>query len=202
MERLGKVGSIGGLVFDSIRGRGLSDATVSILGTRIQARTNRRGEFVLSDVPVGEHHVTFFHDDPEAWGLGSPFLEVAVEADKTTPAYLTLPGFRQAARILCLGSGIEAEAVMLGKLIDRDGNGLGNIELEVTWPRDVASGLAVASKMEARTGSDGRFVICSIPAEASVSVRARIMNRWIDGFEVTLPTREIVFRQMMVPVPR
>ena len=202
MERLGEVGSIGGLVFDSIRGRGLSDATVSILGTRFQARTNRRGEFVLSDVPVGEHHVTFFHDAPEAWGLGSPFLEVAVEADKTTPAYLALPGFRQAARIVCLGSGIEAEAVMLGKLIDRDGNGLGNIELEVTWPRDVASGLAVTSKIEARTGSDGRFVVCSIPAEASVSVRARIMNRWIDGFEVTLPTREIVFRQMMVPVPR
>jgi hypothetical protein len=91
---------------------------------------------------------------------------------------------------------------MLGKLIDRDGNGLGNIELEVTWPRDVASGLAVTSKIEARTGSDGRFFVCSIPAEASVSVRARIMNRWIDGFEVTLPTREIVFRQMMVPVPR
>lgn len=80
LERLGAVGEIRGTVFDSIRGRGLPDATVTIVGTRFQSRTNQAGEFALTNIPVGEHNLTFFHDDPDAWGLGAPLQRVAVYA--------------------------------------------------------------------------------------------------------------------------
>jgi len=202
MDRLGEVGAIRGMVYDSIRGRGLSGATVSIMGTRFQARTDRAGEFILTNVPVGDHHLTFFHDDPEAWGLGAPFIEVEVETERTTTAYLALPRFRQAARIVCMGSGNDAETVLLGKLVDRDGGGLGNVMLELTWDANLPSGLDVTRKIEARTGSDGRFVVCTIPAESNVVVRAYIQERWIEGFEITLSARDISFRQMMIPFLR
>ena len=77
MDRVGEVGAIRGVVWDSIRGRGLSDATVSVFGTRAEARTDAFGRFYLPDVPAGARRLTFVHDDTEAWGLGGALVPPA-----------------------------------------------------------------------------------------------------------------------------
>jgi hypothetical protein len=200
MDRVGEVGSIRGTVYDSIRSRGLSGATVSILGTRYQTRTDRLGEFLLTNVPVGDHQLTFFHDDPTAWGLGSPLVTIEVEPELRSNAYLALPSFRQTARVLCMGSGAEAETVLSGHLVDANGVGLGNVTVELLWRETRMAGQAYDMKHEIRTGSDGRFVACTIPAEEVISVRANLGGRWVEGFEVTAPWAEIVYRRMMVPI--
>lgn len=207
-EQLGEVGAIRGVVFDSIRGGGLADATVAILGTRYRALTDRNGEFVLTSVPVGAHQVTFFHDDPLAWGLGSPFVTVDVEANRSTSVYLALPSFRQAARVICMGSGAEAETVLLGHLVDDDGTGLGNVKVVLEWLETRREGHEFDMTHEVRTGADGRFVACTVPADApirvsvhfeDVPVQGVLMSRPAFGFEVTAPAGDIVYRRMMIP---
>lgn len=70
VEEGGPVGAIRGVVFDSIGGGGLVDATVTIVGTGRQATTDAAGEFILINVPIGPHNLTFFRADTDAWGLG------------------------------------------------------------------------------------------------------------------------------------
>jgi hypothetical protein len=199
-EDLGAVGSIRGVVHDSIRGRGLADATVVVIGTRFQTRTDATGAFVLPSVPVGEHQVTFFHDDPSAWGLGSPFLEVVVSEGRSAEIELALPGFRRAALIVCSGVGTDAQTVLVGDLVGADEQGLGNVEMEVHWEERDRRGVVLRTRtQELRTGSDGRFVACTLPSETLLRVRARVNVRWIDGFEVTLPHHDIAYRKLMAP---
>jgi hypothetical protein len=193
------VGRVEGIVFDSIRRRGLPDATVSVLGTPFQAQTDSSGAFVLDGVPVGRWDVTFFHDDPRAWGLGASVLPVEVGEDEPAQAYLALPGFREAARIVCLGSGNDAETVLLGQVEDRQQNGLGSLAVLVAWRAKRADGMQVDRTQEVRTGSDGRFVVCTLPGQTFVSVSVRLGDRWVDAFEVLLPENQIVYRRVIIP---
>jgi len=199
MDRLGAVGAIRGVVRDSIRGGGLSGATVSVLGTRFQAVTDSEGAFLLPSVPVGEHRVTFFHDDPAAWGLGGTFRTVEVEEGDTSEIALALPAFEEAARIVCLGGGADARTVLVGDLVGGDDQGLTNVPLELAWQVRGAGGDASTVVHETRTGSDGRFLECTLPAGVSVTLRAFIDDHWVDGFEVELPPYDIVYRRMMIP---
>jgi Carboxypeptidase regulatory-like domain len=201
-DRTRAFGAIRGIVFDSIRGGGLAGATVSVLGARFRTTTDRSGGFVLLDVPVGEHSVSFSHPDPEAWGLGSPLARVEVEEAVTSVVYLALPGFRQAASVVCMGSGLDAESVLVGRVVDPNGDGLGNVALEMTWRSDREGGAASEWRLGARTGSDGRFVVCTIPGDVEVRVRANVEGRWVEGFEVPLPMREITYRQLVIPIAR
>jgi len=112
----GAIGSVRGVVWDSIHGRGLAEAVVSVMGTELRALTEEDGAFMIPGVPVGEHHVAFFHDDPTAWGLGASFARVRVRENRTADVALGLPRFRTAARVVCLGSGADVGAVLIGKV--------------------------------------------------------------------------------------
>jgi hypothetical protein len=200
MESSSARGAIRGVVWDSIRGRGLADATVSLFGTRLQVSTDAEGRFYLPDVPSGSHRVTFFHDDTEAWGLGSTLVPVTVEDEGEAQVRMSIPTFRQVARVVCLGSGTQASTVLTGKLVDGEGAPLGNLPMKVTWIEDHESGLALQEALEARSGSDGRFVVCQIPAATEVSVSVGIGSEWLDLFTAPLSPGEIVFRRVMIPV--
>lgn len=199
MDRLGAVGSIRGFVYDSIRGGGLAGASVAVLGTRFQALTDSEGGFLLPRVPVGEHRVTFFHDDPAAWGLGGAFRTVEVEEGDTSQVTLALPEFKEAARIVCLGGGVDARTVLVGDLVGANEQGLANVPLEIAWDVRGVGADATTVVHETRTGSDGRFLECTLPAGVTATVRALIDDVWVDGFEVELPPYDIVYRRMMVP---
>ena len=198
-DRLGAVGSIRGAVFDSIRGRGLPDASVAILGTRYQARTDRDGTFVIPNVPVGLHQVTFFHEDPYLWGLGAPFVTVAVDEGAAARVDMAVPAFRRVALVICTGSGSDAETVLIGHLLDQSETGIGNAQVEIrSYVRD-RNGLVLATNTkELRTASDGRFVACDLPSDTPLDVRVRVNNRWVDGFTATLLHHDIAYQRMMV----
>jgi len=193
-DRAGIEGAIRGTVYDSIRGVGLPDARVRILGTRFEAVTDPSGRFVITNVPVGRHNVTFSHDDLVAWGLGSSFVEVEVEQNRTTSVDLAIPSFRQAALALCLGEGVRAETVLVGIAVGRDRSPLPLVPLELTWypkPGDTEPWI-----LRIRTESDGRFVVCTIPADARVAVRAEVGGVWRDVFDVAPPAGEITYREV------
>jgi hypothetical protein len=199
VEDLGAVGSIRGVVHDSIHGRGLAGATVAVIGTRFQTYTDVAGNFVLPGVPVGEHQVTFFHDDPSALGLGSPFVEVEVSEGRSTEVALALPGFRRAALIVCSGVGTDAEAVLVGDLVGGEDQPLGNVPMEIRWEERDRRGVVLRTRTQAlTTGSDGRFVACTLPSETPLHASAQLDGFWVEGFEITLPHHDIVHRKMMV----
>ena len=159
---------------------------------------NDRGTFFRPEVD-DEVVLGFFHDDPAAWGLGGAFRTVEVEEGDTSQVSLALPGFKEAARIVCLGGGVDARTVLVGDLVGGDEQGLANVPLEIAWDLKGTGGDASTVVHETRTGSDGRFLECTLPAGVSVTLRAWIDDHWVDGFEVELPPYDIVYRRMMIP---
>lgn len=194
----GAVGAIRGVVFDSIRGGGVVGATVTVLGTRHQAITDVRGEFVLTDLPVGTHDVTFFHEDTDAWGLGSAPARVTVRESLTAEIELAIPSFRQAAMALCLADGTDATTVVVGHVLGPDRSGLGDVPIEFTWRPQYNVDRARSLVHTARTGSDGRFVVCELPGEARVAMRADIGGRWIDAFDEVVPLNLVTYREVWI----
>ena len=107
-----------------------------------------------------------------------------------------------------MGSGAAAETVLLGHLVDESGTGLGNVKVALEWRETRCEGHEFDETNEVRTGADGRFVACTIPADTlitvsllfeDVPVQGVIMTRPAFGFEVTAPPADIVYRRMMIP---
>lgn len=192
----GAVGSVRGVVFDSIRGVGLPDAEVRVLGTGLHAITDPTGAFTIPEVPVGRHHLTFSHPDLDAWGVYASFAQVRVQDGEIARARLTTPGFRRAALALCLGAGRVADAAMVGHLLGPRREPLAGVPVEVAWPRDPEEedGPEIASPTV--TDAEGRFVVCTVPGGATVRVRARIGERWMDLLEVVAEKDRITYREV------
>ena len=104
--------------------------------------------------------------------------------------------------MVCMGSGVGAETVFIGQVVDADGKGLGSIGLEMTWNVDLGRRGVQERTLDARTGSDGHFVVCTIPGETLVGVRANIEETWVEGFEVALTMQEITYRLLTIPSKR
>lgn len=194
----GAVGEIRGFVHDSIQGRGLAGARVSVLGTRHGAVTDEDGGFRIRGVPVGTHSVAFFHADMQAWGLGSSFVEVDVTEGATASVELAVPGFRQVARLLCLGSGSSAETILVGRLLGEGDGGIPATTLEMRWRTPVDRPEQSEHTTEARTSSDGRFVVCSLPGDTRVHVRARIDGRWTQDYVLELVSEHVAYAELRV----
>jgi hypothetical protein len=190
-------GAIRGVVYDSIRGTGLPDARVTILGTSFEATADALGEFVLTNVPVGRHNVTFFHADPNAWGLGSSFVEVDVKENLTSDVSLTVPSFRQAALALCMGGGGgEAQTVVVGHLLGPRRQPMARTPIELGWTSDERLDEAGRRRLAATTGSDGRFVACTVPGEVEVTLRVRVDDEWVVSAVFTPPTGQVTYREV------
>jgi len=189
----GSAGTVSGTVYDSIAGEPLVGATVWVLGTARQATTDQAGRFTLTGVPVGQQAVTFTHPVPTSWGLGAPFARVEVFEGRSGRVELSLPGFRAVAQALCMGSGRQATNVLTGHLLTPSGAPHVDVEVELGWPVQDRRGRR-QQLMTVRTGSDGRYVVCTLPEGVAVTVRARIGDRWRDAFEVTTRSREILYR--------
>lgn len=201
-DPLGRSGAIRGVVHDSIRGRALAGATVSVLGTSHRVLAGPDGSFVIPEVPVGEQRVTFAHLDAAEWQLGAPVARVTVSEGDTVNVELALPGFRQAARVLCLGSAREAQSVLVGVLTDAAGQPVSRGSIHFEWKETRPDEKTYDMTQEVLTGSDGRFVICTIPAEVVVRAAITEGNRRREVFELTLPTHDIVFRRVVTVDPR
>ena len=107
-----------------------------------------------------------------------------------------------------MGSGAAAETVLLGHLVDESGTGLGNVKVVLEWLETRREGQEFDQAHEIRTGADGRFVVCTIPADTPITVsvffedvpvQGLIMTRPAFGFEVSAPPGDIVYRRMMIP---
>lgn len=195
----GGIGAVRGVVFDSVAGRPLAGATVSILGTGQSVLTDDAGEFIFPSVAAGEHRLTFSHPELAAWGLGASLVPVEVDEHRTADVDLGVPGFRTVASAVCQGSGLGAEAVLVGNIVRADGVGMGGVSVMATWPpRDGDRG-DDPRRHDTRTDPDGRFVACTLPAQIPVAVDMHIDGVLVRAFEVTIPMERVVYRRVQVP---
>ncbi|MEQ9569555.1 MAG: carboxypeptidase regulatory-like domain-containing protein, partial [Longimicrobiales bacterium] len=83
--------TLGGVVFDSIRGGPVEGARVVLVGTDRAATTEPDGSFLFSEVPEGRYTVSMEHARHDSLGLPAPTRSIELVSGAAAWATLSLP---------------------------------------------------------------------------------------------------------------
>jgi len=164
-----------GAVHDSLIARApLAGATVLVHGTTRTATTDRRGRFVIRDLPAGQYTFGFFHPALDSLGLAAPYVTAQVGAVGTVNVSLATPSENGLSLRLCGRPAEVATAVVFGEVrAAEDVKPLMGAEASIRWteveplaatPRDVER---VASAL---SDSAGNYTLCGVPNDVSLSM--------------------------------
>jgi hypothetical protein len=177
---------LSGSVRDSLTGRTFANALVELVPTNrpwlagFSARTDSAGKFVIADVTPGTYHFGFQHPRLDSLGM-DPVLRTLEVADsrRRMMADLALPTARTIARTLCGDLG-ENSGALVGRVIDaRDGNSVPRGTVRVRWGELNVSKQSVGitqRQREVMVSESGRFVVCGVPTDGPIDVRATALD--------------------------
>ena len=171
-------GKIEGTVYDSLLTRGpLRGATIFLIGSTLTATSDRRGRFEITDVPDGDHTLTFSHPLFDSAGVQAPRVTVHVGAAARTRASIATPTGLSLIKATCRGSALaEKTGLLLGVVRDVDtGSPLLNARVTSRWfELSIDRNVQRYETLEttATTDRSGVFRLCGVPADIPVLVRA------------------------------
>lgn len=172
-----QTGTVRGVVYDSIVGAPLAGAEVWIERVERTVTTDASGAFVFDRLPPGVHTITFGHPSLDSLGLGAPFGRVDVHAGDTAHVALTTPSMRGIARRLCPSLALDSLGAVLGVVRDVSaGRPIAGAGVSLGWSewnvRDRNAVERTERELHALADSAGRYVICGVPNDVVVSLRA------------------------------
>lgn len=169
------IGSVAGVVWDSISGEPLENAAVFLWGTPYRGVSDVAGRYRIEGVPEGDYSVLFFHTRLGAWGISPGAVPISVnrapvEVDLATPSRATV------FQSQCLFEARPRDAVIVaGRVYDGDaGVPLGNARVTLSWQTDE---LARSASTYVRTESDGWFRACDVPSDRPILVGVDYIGR-------------------------
>jgi hypothetical protein len=168
-----------GIVYDSLISTApLQDAEVWIEGTNRTARTDIAGRFELPALAAGRYTLTFFHPVLDSTGLSARPVVVEVAAGHAPVVMLATPSPAVAHHLLCPQDPGSKTGVVLGLVRDATvGNALADVTLTAEWAMYVVAGGAVRRvprAVSARSDASGRAVLCNLPTEVALVLRAQV----------------------------
>ncbi|HUR92296.1 MAG TPA: carboxypeptidase regulatory-like domain-containing protein [Gemmatimonadaceae bacterium] len=169
------LGTLEGVVVDSVRGGALRGAAVKVEGTSRFAFTDSLGRYRVDSVPAGSYAVELFHEILDTLGVRvyAPPLEFVPGVTVTLD--LGIPSPRTIIRSKCQASAADAGAVF-GVVLDADREEpLAGVEVSVAWTelRISREGFSSdAHRRGATTDAEGRFKLCYLPTDLSADILA------------------------------
>lgn len=151
-------------------------ATISLLGTDRRATTDRRGRFAFTGVEPGTHRLAFAAPWLDSLGLPPIVRTVSLAGEGEAPAViLATPSVTTLARERCGGVLEEGYALLLGEVRGLDALPATATVVSAEWwerriGRDLNDLIRVA--LVDTVGQGGRYVLCGVPRDAEVRVRA------------------------------
>lgn len=195
-------GRIKGVIVDSLlTGKPLSGATVIVVGTTISRATDGRGRFQLDSVPVGKRLLAFFHRTLDSVGLGASMLEVDVVDDAEASVTLGTPSGETLRRQLCPAISDSATGLLIGKVRNVDTNeGLAEATVSTAWMELKFDGGPKPATFRESTKSlaDGGYVLCGVPVDVPVFVRASLGDQASGPIEVYGASRAVTFQNLAI----
>ena len=185
---LGAQAVVVGTVYDSLFTRGeLRAATVTIVELNREAITDAFGRFRFDSVPAGQYRITFFHAMLDSLELSAPVVRLEVPPAGMVNARLATPSPGTAYARLCPGGPREsATGVAFGRVRDvDDGRPVGGAVVNAEWNEWLlGGGLRLSrriARVVARTSAAGAYVLCGIPSDVAIEIRA------VDGTQAAGP---------------
>lgn len=110
-------GSLYGLVWDSVIGEPLADATVALDDRGHSTTTGVDGTYRFTGLPSGVYEVRFTHPNLDVLGAEPAPRRVALESGGATRLELAIPAGEQIASVVC-AEGEEGQALVYGRVMD------------------------------------------------------------------------------------
>ncbi len=167
-----------GTVKDSVSGRALPGAIVSLVGTPVSVTTDADGAFVVADVLPGEYTVAV--RTPSLDSVRASSGANIVVTDGMPPLALRVPTATQLAMALCGGALSGAAGRSKGGVLgvvrqNNDSAGAANIRVVADWTETIVRSATVVKegrRLESRTDASGAYRLCGVPTETVITVRA------------------------------
>jgi hypothetical protein len=181
-----------GVVFDSVRGRPIAGALVTIDPGR-STRTDERGRFRFDSVPSGTRTISVQHASLDTLGLYGISRTAAVDGD--VEVRLGVPSLTTLWRNACGASRPPPDSGIVYGVVREatTGRPVRDARLEVVWS-ELALGTVNDSgrtevverhfRSETRTIANGRYALCNVPTETLVRVRAFVDSATTGSIEI------------------
>ncbi|HEX6251945.1 MAG TPA: carboxypeptidase regulatory-like domain-containing protein [Gemmatimonadaceae bacterium] len=163
------VGTVTGIVFDSIAGVPLEGAAVSLRGSH--ARSDASGRFTFTEVPTGRSTISFTH--PSLSALNILALEREVVSHGSTEVTLATPSHASVWGVLCGDSDGpargEGDGILHGAVRREGDEPASGARVRVEWTRSSLPAGTAASSGEAvdlTADTEGRYALCGLPRDA------------------------------------
>jgi hypothetical protein len=202
------LGSVRGVVYDSLAGKPLEGARVWIVGsTGVGVETDAAGRFRIDSVPPGRAVIAFEHNDLDSIGLSNNARRITVLSGQPTAVALEVPSLATMYRAAC-GAGTEVRnardsGVVFGTVEDVGTRArLAGARVAVSWVAariGSARGVEVTRPgMTVSTDSVGNFYACGVPKEYVIVMTAQAGRFTSGASEVLLGERGIARRDLGV----
>ena len=170
------VGSLAGVVLDSLRARPLAGATVLLEGTPFGSRTDSSGRFTLDSVPAGTYTVSVESASLDSLGIGVAPVNATIAVGRIAAIVLGSPSRKSITAMVCGGYLPDDEGVLVGVVRDAStGEAASGATVDVEWTaltKSNGSVLAQRAQVAAPTSARGLYRACGVPAGGSIQVRA------------------------------
>lgn len=169
-------GTVHGAVYDSIAHGPLSNAAVFLWDTPYQSVSDSLGRFSIENVPPGEYSILFFHTRLGELGVSAGARTVTVRAGERFGIDLATPSMSTVVASECIMEDRpEGSGSISGRIYDGDTNvTLGGALVTLSWHVEDSP---VPESTRLRTGADGRYRSCAVPADVPVLLAADFLNR-------------------------
>lgn len=202
-----KIGSVSGIVYDSVKQAPIPGSRVFLSGTRYAARTNQDGQFTIDSVPPGEFVLSVVEPRLDTLQLEPPAISLTMSAGEQKRVNVALPSFITLLSARCTGIAIaDTSAAILGVARDElTGKPAAGATVRVSWQQvgGTSSALRVNEQMaEAVVERNGRYAVCGLPPDKPVTIRAvrgkergkdfslRTIGRFVHRIDLRAPTAE------------
>jgi len=165
-----------GVVFDSLRGRPLGNASVSIAAgaDHFTINTDPSGRFEFDSVPPGTHIITARHALLASIGL--PGLSTkAVVTETGSDINLSVPSFASMWRVACGDRRPPRDSgIVYGTIRDAESSRpIANASVEVSWSDFVLQQQKIRDRrwhIDTRSNSAGGYAVCGVPTDIATQL--------------------------------
>jgi hypothetical protein len=190
-----------GIVFDSLRGRPLRNAFVTVAGAG-SFTTDAQGRFHFDAVPTGKQTFVAQHPLLDSIGL-SGLTTAATVSEASDEVRLAIPSFATMWGIACKGHAPKDSGIVFGTVRDAArGAPVANATIEVSW-----SDLALDRRRGVRqrqwhivteTNAQGGFSACGIPPERGLQIHAGLDSNETGYLDIPPVTARVQRRDLFI----
>ncbi len=176
----GRGATLVGTVLDNTSSAPLVGASVVLVGTHREAKTDEKGRFRFDDLPEGTFLVTFVHQTLDDLDFIPPPAEVTLVADRADTVTLSVPTQEAVWSLLCPDSDpLSGTAIVAGFVQAASSREpLAGARVIVSGSRWIARANRALQeetvRVEGVTDGAGYYRVCDVPAGLTMSAAAKL----------------------------